>query len=221
MSRPDTSEDGVTPRRKLIREAAAMLFDERGYHGTRMRDIGSQLGMQAPSLYNHVASKQELLHELVFRNIEVMLEEHHLAVGSATNVVEKLRRAMEAHVRHCARFRLETRISSREVPSLEEPAKGELLAMRSDYSHAWKALLDEGVAEGEFKIRRTQLAANALLQMGVGVALWIRPLPLSESELAYSLGEMALRSVGVQDPPDAEAAGDSSVAELVKPTLDS
>lgn len=196
----------------MIRDAAAVLFDERGYHGTRMHDIGSYLGIQAPSLYNHVSSKQELLHEIMFRNTRLMLEEHQLAISSSGSVVEKLRRAMEAHVRHCVRYRLETRISSREVPSLEEPARAELMALRGEYAHVWNELLDRGVAEGKFKIRHTHLAANALLQMGVGVALWIRPLPISESDLVYSLGEMALRSVGVQDVDSGSAGLDDLVA---------
>jgi AcrR family transcriptional regulator len=220
MSDNTESNDTFSPQRKRIREAAVTLFDEQGYSGTRMSDIASRLGMQAPSLYNHVPSKQELLREVMFTNMELMLEEHHLAVASTPAVVDKLRRAMEAHVRHCARYRAEMRISTREVPSLEEPARGRLLQLRSDYSHVWVALLDQGVAEGEFKVRHTHLAANALIQMGVGVALWIRPLPLSESELVYSLGEMALGAAGVH-VADGLPATPSVIEAVAQPAAES
>lgn len=201
----------MSPRRRLIRDAAVVLFDERGYHGTRMRDIGSHLGMRAPSLYNHVSSKQELLREIMFDFTSSMIREHELAVASASDTVERVRRAMEAHVRHCARYRPETRILTHEVPSLEEPSRAELLDLRSEFSHLWVELIDQGVAEGEFAVQRTKLTAYSLIHIGVGVALWTRPLPLSESELAYSLAEMALRSVGVQDP--AAAAGEPKSAD--------
>jgi AcrR family transcriptional regulator len=210
MSPTEATQEEMSPRRKLIRDAAVTLFDERGYHGTRMRDIGSSLGMRAPSLYNHVASKQELLQEIMFDFTRSMISEHELAASSSGDAIDRLRRAMEAHVRHCARFRPETRIATHEVPSLEEPARAELLELRTDFSHHWVELIEQGVAEGHFSVDRTQLAAYTLIHMGVGVALWTRPLPLSESELAYSLAEMALRSVGVQD---AEAASPAASAE--------
>ncbi len=187
-------------RQESIRDAATTLFDLRGYHGTRMKDIGEHLGIQAPSLYNHVASKQALLHDIMFSYMGGILREHELAIESTPSVVEKLRRAMEAHVRYCSRYPRETRIGGREVPSLSEPARDELMALRRRYASDWKALLDQGVAEGEFVVARTELAANALLQMGVGVAMSLRQPPLSESELVYTLAEMALRSVGVKDP---------------------
>jgi AcrR family transcriptional regulator len=187
-------------RLETIQDAAVTLFDRRGYNGTRMKDIGAHLGIQAPSLYNHVASKQKLLHDIMFAYIEGLLHEHELAMASSSSVVERLRRGMEAHVRYTSRHTRQTRIGAREVPSLVEPARTELLDLRSEYARSWQALLDEGVEQGEFVIPKTQLAANALLQMGLGVALWIRPLPLSESELVYTLGEMALRAVGVQNP---------------------
>jgi AcrR family transcriptional regulator len=212
MATAKSQEPPASERQETIRDAATTLFDLRGYHGTRMKDIGEHLGIQAPSLYNHVTSKQALLHDIMFSYMSGILREHELAIESTPSVVEKLRRAMEAHVRYCSRHPRETRIGGREVPSLSEPARDELLAMRKKYASDWKDLLDQGVAEGEFVVARTQLAANALLQMGVGVALWLRQLPLSESELVYTLAEMALRSVGVQNPstplqPAASSAG--------------
>jgi AcrR family transcriptional regulator len=199
-------------RREAIADAAIALFDVRGYHGTRMKDIGEHLGIRAPSLYNHVDSKQELLREIMFDYMEGLLGEHRLAIDSTDNVVEKLRRAMEAHVRYTSRHPRETRIGAREVPNLEEPARAQLLDLRKEYGDNWQALIDRGVDEEDFTAKDSQLAAHALTQMGLGVALWVRPLPLSESELAYTLGEMALRLLGVQDPPSPADPGPVSSA---------
>lgn len=199
-------------RREAITEAAIALFELRGYHGTRMKDIGEHLGIRAPSLYNHVDSKQELLREIMFDYMEGLLAEHRLAVDSTGDVAEKLRRAMEAHVRYTSRHPRETRIGAREIPNLEEPARAKLLDLRKEYGDNWQALIDRGVERGEFTVKDSQLAAHALTQMGLGVALWVRPLPLSESELAYTLGEMALRLLGVQEPVAPAQAGSASAA---------
>jgi AcrR family transcriptional regulator len=53
MPRPSRWNDVV--------EAAAYVFKERGYDGTRLEDIADALGMQKGSLYNYITSKEELL----------------------------------------------------------------------------------------------------------------------------------------------------------------
>ena len=47
-------------RRALIEDAAARLFAEHGYTGTRMDDIAAAAGVTKPVLYRHFASKQAL-----------------------------------------------------------------------------------------------------------------------------------------------------------------
>jgi AcrR family transcriptional regulator len=64
-------------RRPLSREqvlhAAVALADERGAEGLTMRKLAKELGVEAMSLYNHVASKDDLLDgmiDIVFGEIE-------------------------------------------------------------------------------------------------------------------------------------------------------
>lgn len=71
---------GRPPRRLLDRDqiarAALDLLDREGPSGVGMRTIARHLGVQAPSLYNHVRSQDEivdLVHELVDREIDVSL----------------------------------------------------------------------------------------------------------------------------------------------------
>jgi AcrR family transcriptional regulator len=51
--------------RQRIIDAATMLFIERGYTGTSVRDIAERLGMTKGSLYYHFESKEDLLHAAV------------------------------------------------------------------------------------------------------------------------------------------------------------
>jgi hypothetical protein len=53
-------------RREYILEEAATLFKERGYAATTMRDLAEKLDIKAASLYNHIASKEEILKEICF-----------------------------------------------------------------------------------------------------------------------------------------------------------
>jgi AcrR family transcriptional regulator len=47
--------------RELVLDAAIALADREGVDALSMRRLGAELGVQAMSLYNHVASKQDLL----------------------------------------------------------------------------------------------------------------------------------------------------------------
>lgn len=42
-------------------DAAARVFQQRGYHATRLEDIAEELGMHKGSLYNYIDSKEDLL----------------------------------------------------------------------------------------------------------------------------------------------------------------
>ena len=73
-----TSRKKPTPRPALNRErvlhAALELADRDGLEGLTMRRLGKALGVEAMSLYNHVANKEELLGgliDLVFSEIAV------------------------------------------------------------------------------------------------------------------------------------------------------
>jgi AcrR family transcriptional regulator len=59
--------------RETIARATLAIFDEDGASAVTMRNIAARLGVQSPSLYNHVASKEEILDavtELIDREID-------------------------------------------------------------------------------------------------------------------------------------------------------
>ena len=63
------SDPNATPRIPLTRErvlrAAIVLADEGGIESLSMRKLGQQLGVEAMSLYNHVANKDDILDGIV------------------------------------------------------------------------------------------------------------------------------------------------------------
>lgn len=190
MGRPPGTAD---ERHRAIREAALTLFAERGYLGTGMRDLAEHVGIRAPSLYNHLGAKQDLLRELVDEAMADLLTAHRAALASSPDVVEQLRRAMEAHVRYHAVHPREVRIVNGELRHLDEPAHSRISQLRNGYASSWTELIARGVGEGRFVTPSPVLAALALLGIGVAIPLWFtEQSPFSESELAYRYGDMAL-----------------------------
>lgn len=182
-----------TPRSIDVRGAALTLFAERGYHGTSMKDIAAALKLRAPSLYNHVSAKQELLADVMVETMETLTKTVRSAIATSDDTTEQLRRATEAHVRYHARHRREVRIGNNEIAALEEPTRAKVRKLRHDYSRMFVALVQRGVEEGVFETRSPLLSAYAILQMGIGVSMWFNPQgELSEDDVVFQYGDIAL-----------------------------
>lgn len=188
---------GTTSRYAAIRDAALELFARDGYRATTMADIGAAVGIRGPSLYKHVASKQELLARIMLDTMTALREAHQAAIRGSTDPAVRLRRATEAHVRYHARHRLEAFVGNREIRSLDEPHRAAVLASRADYEHRFRALVADGVRAGRFDVPSVRLASYAILDLGMGVAAWYRKDgELTEDEIVWHYGDLALRMVG-------------------------
>src|SRR5512135_2598140 len=103
MPKPPTSAGATTPARlPLSRErvlrAALALADEGGVEAVSMRRLGLALGVEAMSLYKHVADKEAILDgiaDLVMDEVEVPSRDLHWRTSirrSAISAHEALRR---------------------------------------------------------------------------------------------------------------------------------
>ena len=73
----ENAERRETLTRQRVLEAAVELADRHGIESVSMRRLGQELGVEAMSLYRHVASKEDLLDgmvDAVFREIELPSE---------------------------------------------------------------------------------------------------------------------------------------------------
>jgi AcrR family transcriptional regulator len=86
--------------RERILDAAADAFRERGFAATRLSDIADRAGLQAPSLYYHFGSKEELIEVVLALGVTRTFEHVKRRVGAVPkdDPVGRLRAAIEAHV---------------------------------------------------------------------------------------------------------------------------
>ena len=78
MPKKRDSDDRSTPRTPLDRgrilATAVQIADERGVGAVTMREVGSRLGVEAMSLYNHVANKDDILDGM----LDLVIDQFHL-----------------------------------------------------------------------------------------------------------------------------------------------
>jgi AcrR family transcriptional regulator len=165
-----TQSSSADPRLPLNRErvlsAAVGLADEAGLEALSMRRLGQRLGVEAMSLYNHVANKDDILSgivDIVERGIEVP--------GPGAGWKQVLRTiAMSAH----------------EVYERHPWAASLSLSTTGARPARWRymdAVLGTLRTAG-FTAEATDLAYHALESHVAGFTLWASQLQLDEKELA-------------------------------------
>src|SRR3954469_21156101 len=87
----------MASRREELTRIATRLFAERGYQGTSIAEIAEELGVQKPSLYHHIASKEDLLWEVASDGARAFHEALD-AVPAGATAVERIRLALRAHL---------------------------------------------------------------------------------------------------------------------------
>lgn len=189
-------------RSQELREAALTLFAERGYRGTTMRDIAQNLGIRAPSLYNHLRSKQEILRDIMFGTMERAFAAHRAAVHEVDDVTGQLRQAAEAHALLTIRYRREVLVTHREIPSLDEPDRVAIIDKQREYVRGFRAIIERGCSLGRFDVESPRVASFALLEMLNGLEKWYCETGRhSEEDVVRQYGDFALRIVGAKDGP--------------------
>jgi len=189
---------GHGERRKAILRVAGRLFSQRGYYGTSIRDIAAAIRLQGGSLYAHIASKEELLWEIVDEAAQAFRSGLEPIVRSERPPLEKLRLAVAAHLRVVTERQDAAVVFNHEWKALSPRRRADILARRDAYEALFREILQEGIAAGVFRDDLdVPLITRFILTALNGVAIWYRPKgPLSPEQIAAAFTDWAIRGLG-------------------------
>jgi AcrR family transcriptional regulator len=172
MARIRTGKDGS--RKEVIVKAAATLFLEKGYKAASMRDLAERVGVEAASLYNHIRSKTELLHDICFDVANVFWEHLNKVDTSDARPIEKLETILRFHIRQMIENFEEVYISDREWRYLIDPYLSNFQNQRRNYRKRVAAIVDQGIADGEINRIDASTAVLIVLHAVSGIESWHR-----------------------------------------------
>jgi AcrR family transcriptional regulator len=159
-------------RRAALLDAAARLFDERGYHGTSIRDIAEATGVTPGAIYSHHASKARLLLAVYEEGVRRIVDGVEAAVARASTPRERLVAAAEAHLETLldgsAYASVVVRVLPRDVPEAEQ----ELIRLRDGYERHFARLIE---ALPGMEPRRRRALRLALFGALNATQIWYRP----------------------------------------------
>lgn len=154
-----------------ISAVAVRLFAERGYSATGMKDIARALGVRAPSLYNYVDSKRELLDGLCLEGMRDMRDALRAGVAGDVDPVVRVVRGMEAQILYRVRRPHHLQVVTREAPHLAPAVRTEITALRDEQLALWLEVVRAGVEHRCFRVGFPELASHLLLEMGTHAQL--------------------------------------------------
>lgn len=111
-------------RKQQIEQKATILFQERGYAATSMRDLAQVLGIEAASLYSHIKSKEEILQKICFRMAKEFFKAWQEVELETTSFSSKMEKAMIAHVKVITKDTDASAVFFNEWRHLSEPYLG-------------------------------------------------------------------------------------------------
>jgi TetR/AcrR family transcriptional regulator, cholesterol catabolism regulator len=186
----------LTRKEQVIRKAAE-LFREKGYAASSMRDLAQKLGIEAASLYSHIKSKEEILQNLCFDMAAEFIKSLKAVESSQSTASEKLTQGIIGHIQVMAKDLIASAVFMNEHRHLSQPYLREFLLLRINYINRFKAIIEEGVKQGEFKssIDR-KLAVMTLFSSLNWMPMWYDPSSaIDPSELGKQLADMLVNGL--------------------------
>jgi len=189
---------------KAINTAAIDLFFKHGYEAATLRDVADKVGLKVASLYNYIASKQELLFAIMYDVMEDLRRDVEAAVAGQTDPVERLSAAVRTHVRFHASRTKEVFVGNSELRSLTPKNRVKVIRQRDEYEALFRDLIQAGSAAGAFHVDDVKVATFAILAMCTGPSTWFSPRGrLSVADLGDLYTDLALRLL---EAPSARAS---------------
>ena len=124
-------------RLRLVLDAAARLFREKGYASTSMRDIATASGMLAGSLYYHFPSKEALLVAVYGEGVAHITTAVTQALARDGDAWGRLENACTAHLEALLSGSDYAQVVVRVRPDDAPDVAGELTALRDGYERTF------------------------------------------------------------------------------------
>ncbi|WP_176887677.1 TetR/AcrR family transcriptional regulator [Acidovorax sp. JMULE5] len=161
-------------KRNAVLQAAAQLFNERGFHATSLDDIAARLNVTKPTLYYYVKNKDEILLQCVSKGLQMMLEGIAASRAAGGKAIDQLMTCMQVYARivtmdfgMCL-----IRVGDEQVPP---ESRKELRRLKSAIDQEFRRLVAEGVAEGSIQPCDPKITAFVIAGALSWIGRWYQP----------------------------------------------
>ncbi|WNZ58260.1 TetR/AcrR family transcriptional regulator [Microbulbifer sp. EKSA008] len=183
--------DPESARGRLL-NAAARLFEQKGFARTTVRDLAAEVGILSGSIFHHFSSKEQILCE-VMREVTIF-------AGARMRTAAEQSRTPQERLQACIQCELEA-IHGLAVPgfsilvvewrSLSEESQQEVLRLREEYEQIWLDAIEAAECPGGDPALVRRLLVGALSH----TYSWYKP-----RDKGLSIPDLAARVLAIFTP---------------------
>ena len=163
-----------TSSKDVIIEKAAALFRSKGFTAASMREIADAVGVEAPSLYNHIGSKSEILQAICIKVADEFTSHLSLVEKTTGSKIDLIENIIRFHIRMMLDKYDEIYVANHEWKHLKEPFLDSFLNQRRGYEKKLVNLIEQGIKAKEIKKINPYVAVLNILSAVRGLEFWHR-----------------------------------------------
>ena len=184
-------------RRQEIIDAAAAIFQAKGYAATSIQDVADAVDILKGSLYYYIKSKDDLLFEVIQEVHQGGLANLEAGKALEGSALEKIRSFVERHMTYNARNLVKMTVFFHDFRSLSPERRAVIVEERDLYDQHLRALIVTGQGEGSIRADvDPRMAAFAILGSMNWMYQWYNPDgPKGIEEIAAEFAELAVDSI--------------------------
>ena len=171
---PPEREQQRQAKRDAVLQAAAQLFNERGFHATSLDDIAARLNVSKPTLYYYVKNKDQILIECVREGLQMTIDGIEASRVAGGTAIDQLMACMRVYARivtldfgMCL-----IRVGDEELPP---DSRKELRRLKSEIDKAFRRLVAAGVQEGSIAPCDPKMTAFVISGALSWIGRWYQP----------------------------------------------
>jgi AcrR family transcriptional regulator len=180
-------------RQNEIASIAAQLFRQKGFSAVTMRDLAAAMEMKAASLYNHIASKQDVL-ALVIMDLAAAFTKGITDLNTQElSVAEKLSRIIKLHIDLTVKFPNAMSSLNNDWMHLETVQLKTFIEQREFYEETLRSIIRIGIADKTlFKVDEDVVVFSMLSTLRTLYLWYGKRSQMSQEELYNELRQALL-----------------------------
>jgi len=164
-------------QRNAILQKSSVLFWEKGYAETSMKDIASACGFRPANIYNYFDKKETILFEILRGEMDDIVGPiRRLADDASIGPAEALKAVIDNHLRHTLGERRGAMLLfDVGLNNLSSASRKKIVALRDEYDTISISIIRRGMESGAFRDVDPQMAVFSISSMIARSRIWYSP----------------------------------------------
>ena len=161
-------------KKSWILDKAGVLFWQKGYHGTSMKDIAAACDCKAANIYNYFKGKEDILFEVIKDITERAVNSvSHLEDDETTSPVDQLKSFIDNHLGVLVQMKKSSvLISDTGLQNLTRDHRRNIVELRDTYDRIMTKIIRRGIESGDFTVKDEKVTVYLISSVIIRSTIW-------------------------------------------------